>query len=103
WNSLIHFAPSELPDVLAGLVRPLRPGGWLVFGGHAGSGVQRITEWFGQAVELDIVRHEPATVAAMFEAAGLTDVSWFRRSPLAGLGETSERCFVLGRTTYQNG
>jgi SAM-dependent methyltransferase len=102
WYSLIHFAPSELPEVLAGLVRPLRAGGWLVFGGHAGSGLRRITEWFGQAVEVDVVLHDPATVAAMFEAAGLTDVSWFRRGPLPGLAETTERCYVLGRTTPQN-
>ena len=103
WYSLVHFAPSELPEVIAGLVRPLRPGGWLVFGGHAGSGAHRVTEWLGQKVEFDIVAHEPGAVAALFEAAGLLEVSWYRRSPLAGLGETSERCYVLGRSARQNG
>lgn len=97
WYSLIHFAPAELPEVVAGLVRPLRPGGWLVFAGHAGSGVRHLAEWFDQPVDLDIVLHEPATVTALFEAAGLTEVTWYRRGPIATRGETTERCYVLGR------
>ena len=30
WYSLVHLAPSELPDALGGLARTLRPGGLLV-------------------------------------------------------------------------
>ncbi len=97
WYSLIHFAPAELPEVIAGLVRPLRPGGWLVFAGHAGSGVRHLGEWFGKPVDLDFVLHEPATISALLEGAGLTDVAWYRRGPFTSRGETTERVYALGR------
>ena len=97
WYSLVHFAPAELADVVAGLVRPLRPGGWLLFAGHAGTGVRHVEEWLGAAVDLDFVRHEPTAVAAAFSAAGLTDVTWYHRGPDAGLEETTARGYVLGR------
>lgn len=97
WYSLIHFTPDELPEVLAGLARPLRPGGWLVFAGHAGAGVRHLDDWYGQPVDLDFVLHEPAAVASMFGAAGLVDVAWYHRGPVTSRGETTERFFVMGR------
>ncbi|HET7736617.1 MAG TPA: DUF480 domain-containing protein [Nocardioidaceae bacterium] len=97
WYSLVHFAPTELGEVVAGLVRPLRPGGWLLAASHAGTGVRHVEEWFGEPVDLDFVRHEPTALAAAFSAAGLTDVTWYRRGPVAALEETTERGYVLGR------
>ena len=97
WYSLVHTTPAEMPEVLAALVRPLRPGGWLVYAGHAGTGAVHRDELFGSAVELDFVLQEPADVAAAFERAGLVDVTWHRRSPIAARQETTERCYVLGR------
>lgn len=97
WYSLVHFAPAELGEVVAGLVRPLRPGGWLLFAGHAGTGVRHVADWFGEAVDLDFVRHEPEAVAAAFTAAGLTDVVWYHRSPDPSREETTARGYVLGR------
>lgn len=97
WYSLVHFTPAELGDVVAGLARPLRPGGWLLFAGHAGTGVRHVEEWFGEAVDLDFVRHQPAAVAAAFSAAGLTDVTWYHRGPDTSRDETTERGYVLGR------
>jgi uncharacterized protein YceH (UPF0502 family) len=97
WYSLVHTAPAELPEVIASLVRPLRPGGWLVYAGHAGSGLLHRDEVFGTDVDLDFVLHEPAAVAALFEGAGLVDVEWYRRSALTARGETTERGYVLGR------
>ena len=51
----------------------------------------------GSEVELDFVLQEPGAVAALFERAGLTDVEWYRRSPVTARSETTERCYVLGR------
>jgi uncharacterized protein YceH (UPF0502 family) len=97
WYSLIHLAASELPDALAALVRPLAPGGWLVLGLHAGAEVRHLDEWFGHEVDLDIVLHEPSSVVGLVEAAGLVDVEWYLRGPLAARGETTRRLYVVGR------
>lgn len=97
WYSLVHTTPAETPDVLASLVRPLRPGGWLVYAGHAGTGVVHRDDMFDEPVDLDFVLQEPTAVAAMFERAGLVDVEWYRRSPVTARGETTERAYVLGR------
>jgi hypothetical protein len=86
-----------MPEILAALVRPLRPGGWLVYAGHAGSGVVRREEWFDAEVDLEFVHQEPADVARAFGTAGLTDVEWYRRGPVTARGETTERAYVLGR------
>jgi len=97
WYSLIHLTPAETPEAVAALVRPLRPGGWLVYAGHAGSGVVHRDDWFDEAVDLDFVLQEPAAVAAHFERAGLVDVEWYRRGPVTTRGESTERAYVLGR------
>jgi SAM-dependent methyltransferase len=97
WYSLIHLAASELPDALAALARPLDPGGWLVLALHAGAEVLHADDWFGNAVELDFVLHEPADVVTMLEAAGLVDVEWYLRGRLAARGETSDRLYVVAR------
>jgi uncharacterized protein YceH (UPF0502 family) len=98
WYSLIHLAASELPPAIAALVRPLAPGGWLVLGLHAGTEVRHLDEWFGHEVDLDFVLHEPASVVAAVEAAGLVDVEWYLRGPLTARGETTQRLYVVGRT-----
>jgi uncharacterized protein len=97
WYSLIHLAASELPDAVAALARPLDPGGWLVLAMHAGADVRHLDEWFGHEVDLDFVLHEPASVVAMVEAAGLVDIEWYRRGPVTARGETTERLYVVAR------
>ena len=97
WYSLIHLAGSELPDAVAALARPLDPGGWLVLALHAGSEIRHADDWFGHEIDLDFVLHEPASVVALVEAAGLTDTEWYRRGPVAARSETSERLYVVGR------
>jgi len=98
WYSLIHLAASELPEAVAALARPLTPGGWLVLGMHAGTEVRHLDEWFGHEVDLDFVLHEPASVVGIVEAAGLVDLEWYLRGPVAARGETTQRLYVVGRT-----
>ena len=97
WYSLIHLAGSELPGAIAALARPLAPGGMLLLGLHAGREVRHMDSWFEQAVELDFVQHDPEDVVAAVTAAGIEDVEWYRRGPIAARGETTERLYVLGR------
>jgi uncharacterized protein len=97
WYSLIHLAASELPAAVAALVRPLRPGGYLLIGMHAGDRVRHLDSWFDREVSLGVVLHDPAAVAGLAEAAGLVDVEWYRRGARAHRDETNERLYVLGR------
>jgi uncharacterized protein len=97
WYSLIHLAASELPDAVAALVRPLAPGGWLVLGLHAGAEVRHLDEWFGHEVDLDVVLHDPTSVAGIVAAAGLIDLEWYLRGPLTARGETTQRLYVVAR------
>jgi hypothetical protein len=98
WYSLIHLAASELPDAIGALVRPLRPDGWLVLALHTGpAGVRHVDSWFDLDVSLDFVFHDPAQVQSLVEAAGLVDVEWYHRGPVASRSETSERLYVVAR------
>jgi hypothetical protein len=97
WYSLIHLAASELPEAIASLARPLAPGGWLVLGMHAGAEVRHVDAWFEQQVDLDFVLHDPLFVAGLVEKAGLVDIEWYHRGPLAHRDETSQRLYVIGR------
>ena len=81
WYSLIHLAASELPDAVAGLIRPLAPGGWLVLGLHGGAEVRHVADWFGHPVDLDFVLHEPAFVVEVASGAGLVELEWYVRGP----------------------
>jgi uncharacterized protein YceH (UPF0502 family)/SAM-dependent methyltransferase len=97
WYSLVHFAESELPEAIASLVRPLRPGGWLVLALHAGAEVRTVTDWFDSEVDLDFVLHDAGVVLATVEQSGLVDVEWYLRGPLVARGETTQRLYVLAR------
>ncbi len=97
WYALVHLAPSELPEAVAALTRPLAPGGWLVLGLHAGDEVRHVDEWFDHDVDLDFILHEPRSVVRVVEAAGLVDVEWYLRGPATKRGETTQRLYVIGR------
>jgi uncharacterized protein len=97
WYSLVHLAASELPDAIAALTRPLRSNGWLVLALHAGAEVRTVDEWFGHAIDVDFVLHDRSEVLAPVERAGLRDVEWYQRGPLAARAETTERLYVLAR------
>jgi uncharacterized protein YceH (UPF0502 family) len=97
WYSLSHLAASELPDAVRALVRPLAPGGWLVLALQAGTDVLHLDDWFDQVVDLDFVAHEPSQVVEVVEAAGVVDVEWYVRGPVAARNETTQRLYVVGR------
>ncbi len=96
WYSLVHLAGSELAPTIAGLARVLRGGGWLALALHTGTEIHHVEEWWEQSVDVDFVLHDPAQVLDAIRAAGLTDIEWYHRGPLAGEVET-DRLYVLAR------
>jgi uncharacterized protein len=97
WYSLCHLAPSELPDALSALTRPLLPGGRLVVALHAGTGTREMDTWFDVDVDVTFVLHDPTQVRSAVESAGLVDLEWYHRGPIASRGETTERFYLLAR------
>jgi hypothetical protein len=96
WYALVHLAGSELAPTVASLARVLVPGGWLALALHAGAAVHHAEELMDRPVDVDFVLHDPDEVVAAVRAAGLADVEWYLRGPLAGEVET-DRLYVLGR------
>ena len=97
WYSLVHLAGSELAPAVGSLTRVLAPGGWLALALHAGAEVRHADELWDQPVDVDFVLHDPGEVLAAVRAAGLVDVEWYLRGPLAGAEVETERLYVLGR------
>lgn len=95
WYSLVHLAGSELAPAVAALARTLAPGGVLAVAVHVGDEVRHVTEIVGEPVALDFVLHDQAEVLAAFTAAGLIEVEWYLRGPVATEAPT-ERLYVLG-------
>ena len=97
WYSLVHFADSELAGVVSSLAERLAPGGVLAVAVHAGPGLRHADEMFGQAVDIDFALHDQAAVLEAFKAAGLGDIEWYRRAPIADVEVDTERLYVVGR------
>jgi uncharacterized protein YceH (UPF0502 family) len=96
WYSLVHLAGSELVPAVAALARTLADDGVLAVAVHVGDEVRHVTELFGEAVDIDFVLHDQAQLLAACTAAGLTDLEWYRRGPVASEAQT-ERLYVLAR------
>ncbi len=96
WYAFVHLAASELVPTMAALTRVLRRGGVLAVATHVGHEIRRPGTLWGVPTDLSFVLHDPATVVAAAEAAGLVELEWYRRSPLPQEA-TTERLYLLGR------
>ncbi|WBC08662.1 class I SAM-dependent methyltransferase [Micromonospora sp. WMMA1947] len=73
WFSLIHVPDDEVPAVLAGFHRVLRPGGAVLLGFHAGDGSRLKTQGYGgHPMRVYVHRRPPGRVAAWLIDAGFT-------------------------------
>jgi ubiquinone/menaquinone biosynthesis C-methylase UbiE/ribosomal protein S18 acetylase RimI-like enzyme len=101
--SIIHFTDQERAAAIDELARVVRPGGWLYLAFHVDSaeveigGVKHLTDWFGQAVDLDGHFLDPATAAAEVEAAGCTVKASTIRQPDPEVEYPSRRCYLIAQ------
>jgi ubiquinone/menaquinone biosynthesis C-methylase UbiE len=95
WYSLIHTAPSDVPDVFAEFGRLLRDGGMLLIGFQAGAGERTVKNAYGHRVQLHAFLHDVARAAAQLTRAGFTIEMRVERA--ARPHERHAQGFVLAR------
>ncbi len=81
WYSIIHTPPHTVSAIMAELRRVLRPGGRVLLGFQAGTGVRTNTRAYGHEVDLHAFLHNVGDIAAAAESVGLTPVATLERSP----------------------
>ncbi|MFE0102252.1 class I SAM-dependent DNA methyltransferase [Streptomyces sp. NPDC059009] len=96
WYSLIHIAPAEVPDVLAGFARVLAPGGLLLLAFQVGDESLHLTEAFGHEIGIDFHRMRPERLEGQLAEAGFTVDSRLVRAP-AGPMERTEQAYMIAR------
>ncbi len=96
WYAFVHLAGSEITPAIAALAKVLCRGGYLALALHVGHDVVHPGEVVGVETELDFVLHDHRAVIAAAEAAGLVEVEWYVRGPLAAEAQT-ERLYLIGR------
>ncbi|GAA3626982.1 DUF480 domain-containing protein [Microlunatus ginsengisoli] len=95
WYAFVHLAASELGPTISALTRVLRRGGVLALATHVGNAVEHPGELWGEPTDLDFVLHDRDAVVMAAEAAGLTDLEWYVRSPLRTEAQT-QRLYLRG-------
>ena len=96
WYAIVHLAQSELAPTISALAKVLCRGGYLAIATHVGHEIRHPGELFGEPTELDFIEHDPEVIIRAVEAAGLIDIEWYLRSPLAHEAPT-RRLYLRGR------
>lgn len=95
WDCLDHFAPSELPAVIAGQARVLMPGGAFAAAVPIGSMVGRAVTASGEELQLPLVQHDRGEVLTAIGAGGLVVDRWYLVGTAQPPGPVGERLLVL--------
>jgi SAM-dependent methyltransferase len=105
WFSVIHLDDADRPRAYEELARVVRPGGWLLVGfhvsgetdaGHREPGeIERMTTWWGHAVDLTFHFLEPAVETAALTAVGWRLVARLERAPMIPTEPQTQRCYLL--------
>jgi SAM-dependent methyltransferase len=93
--SLIHIPRQDIPQVLEGFARALRPGGKLLLGWHLGTETLHVEELWGTAVCLDAYYFTAEEMAASCERAGLHVHEQHQREPYPDVEYPSRRGYLL--------
>ena len=95
--SIIHIPRDEVREVLAELLRVLRPGGLLLLAFHDGDRVEHIDEFLGEQVSLDFVFFDRTEMERHLDDAGF-ELVWSRqRGPYPDVEAPTERTYLLAR------
>ncbi|MCX3064066.1 class I SAM-dependent DNA methyltransferase [Streptomyces beihaiensis] len=95
WYSVIHTPPPLLPRVFSEFHRVLTPGAPLLLAFQVGDEPLRLTEAFGEKVDLLFRRLTPERVTGLLVGAGLTPEAHLVREPYEN--ERTRQAYVLAR------
>ena len=92
--SIIHIAPGELVRAFGEMSRVLAAGAPLLLAFHVGDEKQRVDEWWGHEVALDVFFFKPEGVEKALAEAGFRIVDTLLRDPYPEVEYQSRRCYV---------
>lgn len=101
--SIIHLSAGERSAAFGELARALRPGGWLMVAFHVDSAdfamgeVNHLTDWFGEAVDIDGYFLDPAEIEVELAKAGFAVRANLMREPAPDVEYPSRRCYLLAQ------
>jgi SAM-dependent methyltransferase len=95
--SIVHFDPTELPQVFREARRVLMPGALALVSFHIGDEIVHRDELFGAPVLLDFRCHRPETVIEALRSADLPVIEQVHREPYEGVEYPSRRCYLVAR------
>jgi SAM-dependent methyltransferase len=84
WYSTIHTPVEELPGVYREFARVLAPGGVLLIGFHAGSGVVKVTRSYGHEVDVELQLFDAAELTRLLTKAGFAVDATLVREAVGG-------------------
>jgi SAM-dependent methyltransferase len=101
--SIIHLSADDRALACREFARTVRPGGWLLVAFHidsadiAAGGVDHLTTFFGEAVDLDGYFIDPGDVTRDLETAGFIVMSTVIRQPWPQVEYPSRRAYLLAQ------
>ena len=95
--SIVHFDPTELPEVFREARRVLVHGGLALVSFHVGEEIVHRDELFGAPVALDFRCHSPGRVVEALRSADLAVIEEVHREPYEGVEYPSRRCYLVAQ------
>jgi SAM-dependent methyltransferase len=95
--SIIHLDDDLISAACREFARVLRQGGRAMVSFHEGEGSRHVSEWWGEAVDLDFRFLSQATVSSRLTEAGLPIEAMLRRAPYVGYEVETTRIYLLAR------
>ncbi|MEM6343421.1 MAG: class I SAM-dependent methyltransferase [Bacteroidota bacterium] len=92
---IVHFTYEELDQALKEIRRVLQAGGQFLFSFHIGEGLEHVSEFLGQEVEIDFQYFEVERVREIALAAGWEIKEVVERHPYEGVEYPSRRGYFL--------
>ncbi|MEE8558909.1 MAG: class I SAM-dependent methyltransferase [Myxococcota bacterium] len=96
--SIIHIPRDEVPAVLRGFRRALRPSGLLLMSFHIGDERIHLDEWWDRPVSLDFFLFQPNEMTGYLREAGFDVEEALERDPYCEDVEAqTRRCYMVAR------
>lgn len=95
--AVVNIPMESLPTVFGEMFRVLAPGGVLLLGFHIGDETMRPQEMWGQQVQMEFYRLQPAAVQKLLTNTGFEIQDTVERDPYPEIEFQSRRAYIFAR------